>query len=165
MKKCFALSQSSQLVSHLLSQPPSQQPVAVDPNSDPTGSKCRPPSHEPSQKVCGIIPSQLVSQLVSQVSAQLSSQLSQNLSLRAGEGSGTIRQKGGNGRLGREDRPAAVATRSQPPPIARTVNFAPDRRFVRLVVRWEPPAADLGEHHREVDEHRISGSLHRPASK
>eukprot|EP00964_Phaeocystis_antarctica_P094298 scaffold61041_cov54-Phaeocystis_antarctica.AAC.2 len=35
-------------------------------------------------------------------------------------------------------------------------------QVVRRVVRWEPRAADLGEHHREVDEHRISGSSHRP---
>ena len=69
------------------------------------------------------------------------------------------------------DRPAG-ATRSQPPPIARAVDFARDRRFVRRegrvvrrVVRWEPPAAGFGEHHREVEEHRISGSLHRPESK
>eukprot|EP00964_Phaeocystis_antarctica_P076287 scaffold47162_cov54-Phaeocystis_antarctica.AAC.2 len=75
------------------------------------------------------------------------------------EGRGTVRQ-GRKGRVGRADRPAGVATRSQLPPIARAVDFARDPRFVRrvvsLVVRWEPPAANFGEHHREVEEHRIS---------
>eukprot|EP00964_Phaeocystis_antarctica_P023671 scaffold13223_cov61-Phaeocystis_antarctica.AAC.2 len=86
-------------------------------------------------------------------------------------------REGSSTGAGRADRPAGVVTRSvtvvvvviQPPPIARAVDFARDRRFVRrvvsFVVRWEPPAANFGEQHREVEEHRISGSLHRPASK
>ena len=65
-------------------------------------------------------------------------------------------------------RPAAGATRSQLPPSAPAVDFARDRRVVRrergrvvrLVVRWEHPAVGRGEHHREVDEHRILWSLH-----
>eukprot|EP00964_Phaeocystis_antarctica_P063073 scaffold37830_cov55-Phaeocystis_antarctica.AAC.2 len=94
------------------------------------------------------------------------------------EGMGTVR-RGRKARVGRADRPA-VATRShgltvrpQLPPIARAVDFTRDRRFVRrvvsLVVRFDPPAANFGEHHREVEEHRtsgsMSGSLHRPAPK
>eukprot|EP00964_Phaeocystis_antarctica_P003818 scaffold2052_cov60-Phaeocystis_antarctica.AAC.1 len=80
----------------------------------------------------------------------------------------TVRQgKEGRAHGAGRHRPAVVATRSQPPPIASAVYSARDRRFVRrvvtLVVRWEPPAAGFGEHHREVEEHRVSGSLHRPA--
>ena len=85
---------------------------------------------------------------------------------------GKRRQEAREARAGRADIPAGVATRSQPPPIARAVDFARDRRFVRregrvvrLAIRWERPAAGFGEHHREVEEHRVSGSLHRPASK
>eukprot|EP00964_Phaeocystis_antarctica_P058172 scaffold34490_cov62-Phaeocystis_antarctica.AAC.2 len=87
------------------------------------------------------------------------------------EGSGKVTQ-GREARARRADKPAAVAARSQPPPIASAVDFDRDRRFVRregqvvcLAIRWEPPAADFGEHRREVEEHRVSGSLHRPASK
>ena len=62
-------------------------------------------------------------------------------------------------------RPAAGATRSQLPPSAPAVDFArvvrrERRRVVRLVVRCEHPAVGRGEHHREVDEHRILWSLH-----
>ena len=65
-------------------------------------------------------------------------------------------------------RPAAGATRSQLPPSVPAVDFARDRqvvrrerrRVVRLVVRCEHPAVGRGEHHREVDEHRILWSLH-----
>ena len=66
--------------------------------------------------------------------------------------SGTVEQKGGNGRAGRADRPASVATRSELPPIACAVDSARGRRCVRregwavrLVVRWEHPAVDCGE--------------------
>ena len=58
------------------------------------------------------------------------------------------------------------AIRRQLPPSASAVDFARDRRtvhrerrrVVRLAVRWEHPAVGRGEHHREVDEHRISWS-------
>ena len=39
--------------------------------------------------------------------------------------------KGEKARAGRANRPAGVATRSQPPPIARAVSFTRDRRLVR----------------------------------
>ena len=65
-------------------------------------------------------------------------------------------------------RPAAGATRSQLPPSVPAVDFARDRRVVRrerrrvvrLVGRCEDPAVGCGEHHREVDEHRVLWSLH-----
>jgi len=89
-----------------------------------------------------------------------------------------LRKKGGSTQARRTGRPAVVAThRRDPtnnsphelPPIACAVDSARDRgvvrregRVVRLVVRWEHPAVDCGEHHREVDEHRILWSSHRP---
>ena len=67
------------------------------------------------------------------------------------------------------DRPVVVTIPSELPPSAPAVDFfARDRRVVRrerqvarLVLRREHPAAGRGEHHRELDEQRISFSLHR----
>ena len=72
---------------------------------------------------------------------------------------------GNRGLGGGTGRPAAGATRRQLPPSAPAVDFArvvrrERRRVVRLVVRCEHPAVGRGEHHREVDEHRILWSLH-----
>ena len=72
---------------------------------------------------------------------------------------------------GGTNRPAAGTTERQLPPSAAAVDFArvvsrERRRVVRLdVVRCESPAVGSGEHHREVDEHRISWSLHRPVER
>ena len=113
-------------------------------------------------------------ELPSHESSQLSPLLHATKSLRARR-PGVTRLYRQERTGGRADRPAAVTIRSdaepwmpsQLPPSACAVDSARDRvrREGRgLVVRWEHPAMDCGERDREVDEHRISRSVHRPAS-
>ena len=158
---------SDVLAARYLPEGQAEQPeLQLESHEDATS---QPESQPTSQPEADKKPSQLESQLESHVSG---------MSLRReGRGGGGVRrgkrrQEAREARAGRADIPAGVATRSQPPPIARAVDFARDRRFVwregrvvRLAIRWERPAAGFGEHHREVEEHRVSGSLHRPASK
>ena len=148
-------SQTSQSPSQLSSHEPSQLP----PKTEQLESQL--PSHPELQ---------LPSQPESHDSSQLPSVVHVPESLRARKATRhkVTCKRESRTRGWRANRPAAGATRSFQLPSARAVDSARDIRFVRregrdLVLRWrDHPAMDCRERNREVDEHRISWSVHRP---